>query len=191
MDDGSMNFLGAARPPAQLPSQFASLPSISASQADSEPVDLVCSEDSSSLGVYRSFHRLPKGADISMATYENTTNFCLGNSGEFLHKVISHQSCFCFAFDILVAYLPWVGWLSGQQQHHIFVIQQQPDQRRPTLERGESQTPHDCLTWPCFGLFKKERRPIFCLRVHVYSWFSGLSSWIHLVLVVFTTLILQ
>jgi len=89
MNDGSLIFCGALDPPAHLPPQFTSLSSIANSQAEIEPVDLVCSEDSSSLGGYRSFCRVPKDADIVISNHENTTNFCLGNSGEFLHRVLS------------------------------------------------------------------------------------------------------
>jgi len=87
MDDASMNLPEASRPPAQLPPQFASLSSIVNSQTEVEPLDLVCSEDSSSLGVYRSF-RVSKDAVVDLTSLENTTNFCMGNSGEFLHRVI-------------------------------------------------------------------------------------------------------
>jgi hypothetical protein len=95
MDDGSMNFLGAAsRPPMQLPPQFTALSSIATSQTEIEPLDLVCSEDSSSLGVYRSF-RVSQDAVVDLTNLENSTNFCMGNSGEFLHKVLFHllRSC--------------------------------------------------------------------------------------------------
>jgi hypothetical protein len=82
-----MSFSGALRPPTHLPPQFASLSSLGTSQTEYEPVDLVCSEDSSSLGAYRSFHRVPRDTDIDITNDENATNFCLGNSGEFLHRV--------------------------------------------------------------------------------------------------------
>jgi hypothetical protein len=95
MGDGSMSFSGASQPLAHLPSQFTSLSSIATSQTEYEPVDLVCSEDSSSLGAYRSFHRVPRDADIDITNDENTTNFCLGNSGEFLHRV--HLVAFALA----------------------------------------------------------------------------------------------
>jgi hypothetical protein len=88
MNDGSLVFSGALDPPVHLPPQFTSLSSIANSQTEIEPVDLVCSEDSSSLGGYRSFCRVPKDADIVISNHENTTNFCLGNSGEFLHRVL-------------------------------------------------------------------------------------------------------
>jgi hypothetical protein len=87
MNDDSLIFSGTLQPPVHLPPQFTSLSSIAPSQTEIEPVDLVCSEDSSSLGGYRSFCRVPKDADIVIANHENTTNFCLGNSGEFLHRV--------------------------------------------------------------------------------------------------------
>jgi hypothetical protein len=82
-----MSFPGASQPPVHLPPQFTLLSSIATSQTECDPVDLVCSEDSSSLGAYRSFHRVPRDADIDIKNDGNATNFCLGNSGEFLHRV--------------------------------------------------------------------------------------------------------
>ena len=102
MGDGSMSFSGALQAPLQLPSQFASLSSIVSSQTECEPVDLVCSEDSSSLGAYRSFHRVPRDADIDITNDENTTNFCLGNSGEFLHRVRSAAAA-AFALSVVTS----------------------------------------------------------------------------------------
>lgn len=93
MDGTCMNLSGASQPPVQLPAHFASLSSIAHSQNEIEPVDLVCSEDTSSLGGLRSFRHVPRDVDIDPANHANITNFCLGNSGEFLHKVILHLGC--------------------------------------------------------------------------------------------------
>ena len=103
MDGIGMSFL--SQPPVLLPSQFASLSSIVASQTEIEPVDLVCSEDSSSLGGLHSFRQVSKDADIDFANDENTTNFYLGNSGEFLHKVHFAYVVFAFQFVAIIFHL--------------------------------------------------------------------------------------
>ncbi len=103
MDGISMSF--SSQPPVLLASQFGSLSSIVAPQTEIEPVDLVCSEDSSSLGGLHSFRQVSKDADIDFANDENTTNFYLGNSGEFLHKVHFAYVVFAFQFVAIIFHL--------------------------------------------------------------------------------------